>query len=203
LAGLPLFATFLAALPFLAGIHRRATLFQAALPIPARDLFATRCVALTSLLWLPVLAAAGVAVLKSGLEWKGAAPALIDCGAAATLITIALLSLRLMEIESPPQLCDVSVVLGGRRLFGGVSHPASGAHTRVLRDRIRGTLCARMARHAGVVSGGPARSPETFLASSGGIGACDSLADSAAVDHSATRPTVPAIRIPGSFYARR
>jgi hypothetical protein len=102
--GILVFATLLGVWPFLAGVHRRATLFQAALPIPAKDMFVTRCVALTSLLWLPVLAAAGVAVLKGGLEWKGAAPALIDCGAAATLITIALLPLRLMEIESPPQL---------------------------------------------------------------------------------------------------
>lgn len=102
--GFQLFAAFLGVLPLLAGVHRRATLFQAALPIPARVLFATRCVALASLVWLPVLVGVGVAVLKGGLEWKGAAPALMDCGASATLITVALLSLRLTEIESPPQL---------------------------------------------------------------------------------------------------
>lgn len=99
-----LFATVLAVWPFLAGLHRRATLFEAALPIPARDLFATRCAAFATLLWLPVLVAAGVAFLKGGPEWKAAASVLLDCGAAATVTTIALLPLRLMEIEGPPQL---------------------------------------------------------------------------------------------------
>jgi hypothetical protein len=102
--GIPVLATLLGASPFLAGVHRRATLFQAALPISARDLFATRCAAFASLVWLPLLVAAGVAFLKGGSEWKGAASVLLDCGAAATVTTIAVLSLKPMEIESPEQL---------------------------------------------------------------------------------------------------
>ena len=102
--GIPVLATLLGASPFLAGVHRRATRFQAALPISARDLFATRCTAFAGLVWLPLLIAVGVAFLKGGSEWKGAASVLLDCGAAATVTTIAVLSLKLMEIESPQQL---------------------------------------------------------------------------------------------------
>ena len=102
--GAPVLATLLGASPFLAGVHRRATRFQAALPISARDLFATRCISFASLVWLPLLVAAGVAFLKGGSAWKGIASVLLDCGAAGTVTTIAVLSLKLMEVESPPQL---------------------------------------------------------------------------------------------------
>src|SRR5271170_7487131 len=97
--GMPVLATLLGASPFLAGVHRRATRFQAALPISARDLFATRCISFAGLVWLPLLVAAGVAFLKGGSAWKGIASVLLDCGAAGTVTTIAVLSLKLMEVE--------------------------------------------------------------------------------------------------------
>jgi len=124
--GLSIFATFLGIWPFLTGVHRRATVFQAALPIPARDMFAARCAALASLVWLPVLAAAGVALMKNGPEWKTAAQVLLDCGAAATVMTIALLSLRPTEIESPPQLVITLWYLGaGAFLAAFLALPAA------------------------------------------------------------------------------
>lgn len=111
--GLSLLATLMIVWPLRALVQRRATLFQAALPISARDLFAARCAAFAALVWLPPLVAAGIAVLKGGSEWKTAAPVLADFGAAATLTLLALLSVRLVELESPPQLAIPQCYLGG------------------------------------------------------------------------------------------
>jgi len=79
-----------------AGFRWRATMFQAALPISARDLFTARCVAFAALVWLPVLAAVGVAFVKGDATLGP-----VDCGAGASLLTISVLSVRLKEIEGP------------------------------------------------------------------------------------------------------
>jgi hypothetical protein len=94
--GLSWFGSLLYVFLSLTNFRRRATLFQAALPIPARDLFATRCLAFAALVWFPVLAAVSVAFVKGD-----AVLGPIDCGASASLLIIAVLSIRLTEIDAP------------------------------------------------------------------------------------------------------
>jgi hypothetical protein len=106
-AGTMLFGTLLGACLFLGEFRRRATLFQTALPIPARDLFAARCVAFAALVWLPVLAAVAVAFVKGEAAFGP-----IDCGAAASLLTLAVLSVRLTEMNGPLPIMDTLLSLG-------------------------------------------------------------------------------------------
>ena len=87
------------------GVARcRATPFQAALPIPARDLFMYRLVSLQALVWIPLLAAAGAGYLVMGRASSLFALWLIAAGAVSTAWALALFSVRLRELSAPPVL---------------------------------------------------------------------------------------------------
>jgi hypothetical protein len=87
-------------LGFMFGANRRATLFQAALPIPARDLLVARLLSYVAGLWFILLStAAACYVVGSGrsISWMS----LIMAAAMAAVTYLALLSLRLRELSVP------------------------------------------------------------------------------------------------------
>ena len=76
--------------------ERRATDFQAALPIPASDLFLARILAFFALVWLPV--ASGAALLLLARRPVEDAATLVEMGAALSVLVLVAQSSRLPEI---------------------------------------------------------------------------------------------------------
>jgi hypothetical protein len=72
----------------------RATVFEAALPIPGRQLVAARVLTVLAFLWLPVLVMIAEALLFQG--WKAALPVL-ETAAVATLVALVAQSSRLRQ----------------------------------------------------------------------------------------------------------
>jgi hypothetical protein len=104
---------FLVATSWFANLpHERATLFQAALPIRARDLFLARILALFAGVWLPV--ASGVAlVLLVGKPAEDAAT-LVEIGAAFSVLVLMAQSSRVREIAgSMWALCVLMAIAWG------------------------------------------------------------------------------------------
>jgi hypothetical protein len=77
----------------------RASLFQAALPIPAWDLFMARLLPLLGLVWIPLLAAVGAGYIVVGRASSFRTLWLIAVGAVATVGALVLLSVRLQELS--------------------------------------------------------------------------------------------------------
>src|ERR1039458_9511777 len=76
--------------------ERRATDFQAALPIPASDLFLARILSFFALVWLPV--ASGTALLLLARRPAEDAATLVEMGAALSVLVLVAQSSRLPEI---------------------------------------------------------------------------------------------------------
>jgi hypothetical protein len=94
----------------------RATLFQAALPIPARDLFMARLLPLLAVVWIPLLAAVGAGYVVGARATSIRALWLIAVGAVCTAAGIVLLSVRLRELSAPRVLANfllLSALTGG------------------------------------------------------------------------------------------
>ena len=79
--------------------HERATLFQAALPIGACDLWLARVISFLALAWFPV--AGGVTMLLLAGKPLGDAVTLMEIGAGLTVSVLALQSWRVRELEAP------------------------------------------------------------------------------------------------------
>lgn len=79
--------------------HRRATFFEAALPVAGRDLFLARFLSLMALVWLPGAAASATLVLTGNLAKTVSAIALL--AVVLTLATIVNLSVRIREFAAP------------------------------------------------------------------------------------------------------
>ena len=102
-AGLPNMAAAGLCVAIATGPGRRATLFQAALPISARDLFVARLVSQVAGVWYLLLAAT-VAFNVAGTGWSIPFPALFMAGALVAVTILALLSVRLREPGAPSGL---------------------------------------------------------------------------------------------------
>jgi hypothetical protein len=85
----------------LAGANRRVTLFQAALPIAARDLFLARLFSLLAVVWVPVLGTAAALCMTAGGSFFRFASLLV-AAAVASVAVVALQSLRLSQFSAPP-----------------------------------------------------------------------------------------------------
>ena len=83
--------------------HRRATLFEAALPIEGRQLFLARLLSRLALVWLPVLA--GILVIHSAPDtgWPEVL-GMLECGILFTLACLLPLSVRVRECAAPAGL---------------------------------------------------------------------------------------------------
>ncbi len=80
---------------------RRCTLFEAALPIHARDLFCARAIMTLMLLWVSVfISAVAFLISHSSANWRFAT-LLFEEGAVMTLMYIALHSMRAGELSAP------------------------------------------------------------------------------------------------------
>ena len=92
--------------------HERATLFQAGLPIRARDLVLARILALFSGVWLPV--ACGAALMLLVGRPADDAATLVEIGAAFSVLVLAAQSLRVREIAGPMwALCVLMAIAWG------------------------------------------------------------------------------------------
>jgi hypothetical protein len=98
--------------------QRRATDFQAALPIPASDLFRARILAFFALAWLPV--ASGAAMLLLAGKRAEDAVALVEFGAKFSVLVLIVQSGRVREIASSRWGLAVTLLL-----FGPVVLPIS------------------------------------------------------------------------------
>lgn len=88
-------------LPSAFNARRRATPFEAALPIPGRQLVAARLIATLAGLWLPALAIAAEALLLSG--WKDALW-LLEAVGVMSLVVLVQHSVRVRQTSSPKWL---------------------------------------------------------------------------------------------------
>ena len=113
-AGLPNMAAAGLCVAIATGPGRRATLFQAALPISARDLFVARLVSQVAGVWYLLLAAT-VAFNVAGTGWSIPFPALFMAGALVAVTILALLSVRLREPGAPSGLA-IALLAGLGRL---------------------------------------------------------------------------------------
>jgi uncharacterized membrane protein YidH (DUF202 family) len=84
----------------------RATPFQAALPIPARDLFMARLLPILAVIWIPLLAAVGAGYLAGARASSPRFQWLIAEGAVSTVGVLVLLSARLRELSAPRALIN-------------------------------------------------------------------------------------------------
>ncbi len=97
--------------------HRRATFFEAALPVAGRDLFLARFLSLMALVWLPGAAASATLLLTGNLAKTVSAIALT--AVVLTLAMIVNLSVRVREFAAPTWLtlccpaCAVGVAVVG------------------------------------------------------------------------------------------
>jgi len=85
---------------FMFGSNRRASLFQAALPIPARDLFVARLFSFVAGLWFILLNTAA-ACYVAGSGWSIPLLPLVIAAAMGAVTYLALLSPRLRELRVP------------------------------------------------------------------------------------------------------
>ncbi len=83
--------------------HRRATLFEAALPIEGRQLFLARLLSRLALVWLPVLAGILVALSVPDTGWPEVL-GMLECGILFTLACLLPLSVRVQECAIPAGL---------------------------------------------------------------------------------------------------
>jgi hypothetical protein len=95
---------------------RRASLFEAALPISARDLFLARVVSLLVFVWLQVAAVIVPICLTGYPPSTSRILGPVQAGAVATLMGLLILSVRLRELSAPAR---PAVALGGIALLGG------------------------------------------------------------------------------------
>jgi hypothetical protein len=92
------FAAICAVLAVVGGLHPRATLFEAALPIPGRQLVATRLLVAFAQLWPPALVMTGETFWLRG--WKDALP-LLAMAAAFSLTVVMVQSFRISQASLP------------------------------------------------------------------------------------------------------
>jgi hypothetical protein len=85
---------------FANGASRRASLFQAALPISARDLFVAKLLSQIAGVWCLLLSAAA-ACYVAGPGWSVPFPSLIMAEALVAVTILALLSVRLRDLSVP------------------------------------------------------------------------------------------------------
>ena len=89
--------------------HQRATFFEAALPVAARDLFAARFLAIESMVWFPALAATITLALRGYQARTVAAPPAVAMF--LTVAVLAILSVRVTQFASSPWLTMTCPVL--------------------------------------------------------------------------------------------
>jgi hypothetical protein len=83
--------------------HRRATLFEAALPIGGRQLFLARLLSRLAMVWLPVLSAILVILTGRDTRWSQML-GMLECGTLYTLAYLLPLSVRVRECAAPAGL---------------------------------------------------------------------------------------------------
>jgi hypothetical protein len=75
--------------------QRRATLWEAALPIPARQLFLAKALSRLAMVWIPLMVCGWLTMMLKGAEWSGVG-ATVACGAA---LTLAILLQQVVRVE--------------------------------------------------------------------------------------------------------
>ncbi|MBZ5726597.1 MAG: hypothetical protein LAP87_16550 [Acidobacteriia bacterium] len=90
--------------------HRRATLFEAALPIAGRRLYLARVLSLEAMVWLPVLA--GLLVMQFLKPDLSLAPPLVEAASIANLAILLPLAVRVRELACPkwPRVLVIGLV---------------------------------------------------------------------------------------------
>jgi hypothetical protein len=81
----------------------RATLWEAALPIPARQLFLARAISRGAMVWIPLIVCGSLTVILKGAGWSSL-DATLECG---TILTVAILlpqAVRVRELAIPAWL---------------------------------------------------------------------------------------------------
>jgi hypothetical protein len=97
------FGKFIAMMGLFSGMpHRRASRFEAGLPIEARDLLLARTLSLMAVIWIPaLLGAAGIVVVR-GFSALAAEP--LAVGALCTLMAAVAQTAWLKELAGPPRI---------------------------------------------------------------------------------------------------
>jgi hypothetical protein len=80
--------------------QRRATLWEAALPIPARQLFLAKALSRMAMVWIPMMACGWLTMLLKGAEWS-LGGATVACGAGLTLAILLPQAVRVQELVIP------------------------------------------------------------------------------------------------------
>ncbi len=88
--------------------QRRATLWEAALPIPARQLFLAKALSRVAMVWIPMLVCGWLTMMLKGAVWFSVA-ATVACGAVLTLAILLPQAVRAQELVIPWWL--VAVIL--------------------------------------------------------------------------------------------
>ena len=86
--------------------QRRATLWEAALPISARQLFLARALSRTAMVWIPMMACGWLTMMLKGAEWSSVV-ATVECGAILTLAILLPQAVRVQELVIPGWLVAV------------------------------------------------------------------------------------------------
>jgi hypothetical protein len=92
----------------LAGFSQRTTLFEAALPIPGRELVAARLLAMLAKFWFPAMVIVGETLVARG--WKDTLP-LLELAAVSTLLALAGQSLQIREARPLSRFAIFFIVL--------------------------------------------------------------------------------------------
>jgi hypothetical protein len=80
--------------------QRRATLWEAALPIPARQLFLAKALSRMAMVWIPVVVTGWLTIMLKGAAWSSLI-ATFACGAILTLAMLLPQAVRVRELVIP------------------------------------------------------------------------------------------------------
>jgi len=101
------FGKFIAMMGLFSGMpHRRASRFEAGLPIEARDLLLARTLSLMAVVWIPALSGAAGIVIVRGFSALAAKP--LAVGALCTLTAAVAQTAWLKELAGPPRILYLS-----------------------------------------------------------------------------------------------
>jgi hypothetical protein len=100
-------------LPFVGALscspNRRATRYEASLPVAGRQLFLARVLLILAAIWLPAVAGYCAGLISGGPAKLG--PALAGCAATMTLMVMAIQSVRVRELCAPRWVVRVAVTI--------------------------------------------------------------------------------------------
>ena len=121
--------------------NRRATRYEASLPVAGRQLFLARELLMTAAIWLPAATSYCAALIAGGPAKLG--PEVVGCAAIITLLVMAIQSVRARELAAPGWTLLVFLVVASAAVGAFLSLPNTAAPVLAGSALLAGALLSR------------------------------------------------------------